>query len=90
MSAIIPLSSPLPMKRFPLAFKVLLLTLDQAQATLAPSDMRYRTTLEAFRTIYRTEGLRTFYKGLLPSLMGVIHVAVQFPLYEKAKSWAGK
>lgn len=22
--------------------------------------------------------------------MGVSHVAVQFPLYEKAKSWAGK
>ena len=41
-------------------------------------------------TIYRTEGFRAFYKGLLPSLIGVSHVAVQFPLYEKAKAWAGK
>ncbi len=40
-------------------------------------------------TIYRTEGIRAFYKGLLPSLIGVSHVAVQFPLYEKAKAWAG-
>ena len=62
----------------------------QAQAVLPPSSARYRTTWDAIRTIYRTEGLRAFYKGLLPSLIGVSHVAVQFPLYEKAKSWAGE
>lgn len=60
-----------------------------AQATLPPSDAKYRHTLDAVVRIYRTEGFRAFYKGLLPSLMGVSHVAVQFPLYEKAKSWAG-
>ncbi|KAK8850559.1 hypothetical protein IAR55_004477 [Kwoniella newhampshirensis] len=59
-----------------------------AQAGLAPSAAKYRNTLEAIADIYRTEGFRAFYKGLLPSLMGVSHVAVQFPLYEKAKSWA--
>lgn len=57
---------------------------------LPPSEAKYRNTLDAIRTIYRTEGFRAFYKGLLPSLMGVSHVAVQFPLYEKAKSWAGE
>lgn len=62
----------------------------QAQATMAASETRYRSTLEAFATIYRTEGFKTFYKGLLPSLFGVVHVAVQFPLYEKAKTWAGE
>lgn len=36
----------------------------------------------------QTEGPRGFYRGLLPSLMGVSHVAVQFPLYENFKSWA--
>lgn len=61
----------------------------QAQAVLPASASRYRNTPEAFLSIYRTEGLRAFYKGLLPSLIGVSHVAVQFPLYEKAKSWAG-
>ncbi|OCF78697.1 solute carrier family 25 (mitochondrial folate transporter), member 32 [Kwoniella mangroviensis CBS 8886] len=59
-----------------------------AQAGTTDSSSRYRTTIGAIRSIYRTEGFRAFYKGLLPSLMGVSHVAVQFPLYEKAKSWA--
>jgi solute carrier family 25 folate transporter 32 len=61
-----------------------------AQATMPPSAGRYKHTLDAVVSIYRTEGFRAFYKGLLPSLMGVSHVAVQFPLYEKAKSWAGE
>ncbi|WRT70732.1 uncharacterized protein IL334_007730 [Kwoniella shivajii] len=59
-----------------------------AQAGDSDSPSRYRTTVGAIRSIYKTEGFRAFYKGLLPSLMGVSHVAVQFPLYEKAKSWA--
>lgn len=59
-----------------------------AQAILPPSAPRYKTTFDAVRTIYTTEGFRAFYKGLLPSLMGVSHVAVQFGLYEKTKAWA--
>lgn len=35
------------------------------------------------------EGVGGFYKGLLPSLLGVFHVVVQFPLYEYFKSLAG-
>ncbi|ORX88572.1 mitochondrial carrier [Basidiobolus meristosporus CBS 931.73] len=45
----------------------------------------YRNTLDAFVTIWRQEGFRGFYKGLTPSLLGIVHVAVQFPLYEKLK-----
>ncbi|SPO22966.1 related to YIA6 - Pvruvate transporter of the mitochondrial inner membrane [Ustilago trichophora] len=48
----------------------------------------YRHTGDAFVQIYRSEGLRGFYKGLLPSLFGVSHVAVQFPLYEAFKGIA--
>lgn len=47
----------------------------------------YRHTGDAFVQIYKSEGLRGFYKGLLPSLFGVSHVAVQFPLYEAFKGW---
>jgi solute carrier family 25 folate transporter 32 len=53
--------------------------------TQSPSETRYRHTLDAAITIYRSEGIRAFYRGLLPSLLGITHVAVQFPLYEKLK-----
>lgn len=49
------------------------------------TSYRYKNTFDAFITIGRVEGFRGFYKGLGPSLIGVSHVAVQFPLYEKLK-----
>lgn len=60
----------------------------QLQSVKDPSTRPYRHTGDAFVQIYRTEGLRGFYRGLLPSLFGVSHVAVQFPLYESFKSWS--
>ncbi|GAA5833097.1 hypothetical protein JCM3766R1_001392 [Sporobolomyces carnicolor] len=51
------------------------------------SDPRYRHTLDALVRIYREEGPKAFYRGMLPSLFGVAHVAVQFPLYEQFKSF---
>ncbi|KZT73964.1 mitochondrial carrier [Daedalea quercina L-15889] len=51
-------------------------------------EKRYRHTLDAALTIYRTEGWRAFFRGLLPSLLGILHVGVQFPLYEQLKTMA--
>jgi solute carrier family 25 folate transporter 32 len=53
--------------------------------TQPPEEVRYRNTLDAFLRIYRGEGIYAFYRGLIPSLVGVSHVAVQFPLYEELK-----
>ena len=61
---------------------------DPPSQTQLPGDIRYRHTLDAAITIYRTEGLRAFYRGLVPSLLGIMHVAVQFPLYEHLKLYA--
>ena len=43
------------------------------------------STWQMFRLIYKEEGPRAFYKGLTASLLGLPHVAIQFPLYEYLK-----
>jgi len=45
----------------------------------------YETIADAFKQIYRNEGLRGFYRGLGVSYFGLFHVMIQFPLYEKTK-----
>ncbi|KAJ7812310.1 mitochondrial NAD transporter [Mycena olivaceomarginata] len=52
------------------------------------SEVRHKHALDAALTIYRSEGVSAFYHGLVPSLLGISHVAVQFPLYEQLKLWA--
>jgi solute carrier family 25 folate transporter 32 len=45
----------------------------------------YRSTWDAARKMYTTEGILSFYSGLTPALLGLTHVAVQFPAYEYLK-----
>lgn len=45
----------------------------------------YNSTADAFRKMWAAEGLGAFYSGLTPAMLGLTHVAIQFPLYEFLK-----
>ncbi|RSL80310.1 hypothetical protein CEP51_006695 [Fusarium floridanum] len=46
----------------------------------------YHSTLDAAYKMYTTEGMGAFYSGLGAALLGLSHVAVQFPTYEYLKT----
>lgn len=49
----------------------------------------YKGTIDAFKKMYRNEGLQVFYSGLVPSLFGLVHVGIHFPTYEALKKLLG-
>ena len=49
----------------------------------------YTSILDGTRQIFRSEGLHGFYRGLVPSLFGVSHGALQFMAYERMKRYRG-
>lgn len=58
----------------------------QVDMTSALSSRKYRSIPHGFRRIISEEGVSGLYKGLVPTLLGLGHVAIQFPLYEHIKS----
>lgn len=56
-------------------------------STVQTPKFAYRGLLDALWTIGRQEGIGGLYRGMLPSLFGVSHGALQWMAYEKLKSW---
>jgi solute carrier family 25 folate transporter 32 len=54
-------------------------------STAANHNGAYLSTADGFRRVFRDEGMRGFYRGLTPSLFGVVHGALQFMAYEQMK-----
>lgn len=54
-------------------------------STSSKHPRAYSSVADGARHIFRSEGLHGFYRGLLPSLLGVSHGALHFMVYEKLK-----
>ena len=50
-----------------------------------PAYKKYNGMFDAFRKVYKHEGMTGFYKGFVPGMLGVSHGALQFMAYEYLK-----
>lgn len=55
------------------------------QTHIGANRTHYRGTIDAFQKIVTQEGVKALYAGLVPSLLGLLHVAIHFPVYERLK-----
>jgi len=54
-------------------------------------DLKYKGTIDAFRIIFKEEGVVAFYKGINATLLGVApYVGLNFMVYETLKSFVKK
>jgi solute carrier family 25 folate transporter 32 len=50
----------------------------------------YKNMFDCIRKIYQLEGIKAFYKGLVPGIFGTIHGTIQFVSYEQMKDFYAK
>jgi solute carrier family 25 protein 33/36 len=49
-------------------------------------ELLYKNSIHAIQRIYKEEGMRTFYRGMTASYVGISESTFQFVLYERFKS----
>lgn len=54
------------------------------------SSQKFNSTFQTIKTIFHEEGVKGFYKGLIPSLWNTTYCALQFPLLEFFKQHFAK
>ena len=59
-------------------------------SSASDSPGAYQSISHGTQQIYREEGLKGFYRGLVPSLFGVSHGALQFMAYELFKRYRAR
>ena len=52
---------------------------------MSHSNQPHDSVIKGLLRMFRNEGWKSWFYGIGPSLLGLSHVAVQFPLYEKIK-----
>lgn len=56
-------------------------------STSSATEGAYPSTISGIQSIWRTEGYRGYFHGLVPALFGVSHGALYFLAYENLKIW---
>lgn len=51
------------------------------------ANIHYNNMFDCIRKIYKFEGIKGFYKGLVPGLFGTVHGTFQFVSYEQMKDF---
>lgn len=61
--------------------------MSQRLVTAHNTSREYNSAVDAAWKMYSREGMASFYSGLTPAMLGVTHLAIQFPLYEWLKRY---
>lgn len=57
------------------------------QYSSSKTDTQYKNMFDCIRRIYKLDGIKAFYRGLIPGIFGTVHGTIQFVSYEQMKDF---